>query len=353
MTLLTQKVMILFLIICIIIGPVAPLESCDKRPLIIAHRGSCGMLPEHTKEAYELAIKQGADVIECDVAVSKDLKLLCAHESWLNLTTNVHFWPEFQNRSRTYFVPALGVNITDYFTIDFTLDELLSLKRVQVFKFRDQEMNGKYGMASLNDYISIAKNPHNAKTISIYVETKNPDFFNNFLQEHKTNMEDMLLEALSHHGYKDSTSPGFIESFSLKSLEYMSKRTTIPLVFLTKVPLSNGEMEEVANYASVICPEKSSIVEVNPKTNFVENVTDFVKRARHYGLKVHTYALRNEYQFLAYDYGADPYREYEVFISMGLDGMFTDFPWSLSNYLEMRDMSATTHHNVLSKFGSL
>nr|XP_039257137.1 glycerophosphodiester phosphodiesterase GDPD6-like isoform X2 [Styela clava] len=295
MTLLTQKVMILFLIICIIIGPVAPLESCDKRPLIIAHRGSCGMLPEHTKEAYELAIKQGADVIECDVAVSK----------------------------------------------------------VQVFKFRDQEMNGKYGMASLNDYISIAKNPHNAKTISIYVETKNPDFFNNFLQEHKTNMEDMLLEALSHHGYKDSTSPGFIESFSLKSLEYMSKRTTIPLVFLTKVPLSNGEMEEVANYASVICPEKSSIVEVNPKTNFVENVTDFVKRARHYGLKVHTYALRNEYQFLAYDYGADPYREYEVFISMGLDGMFTDFPWSLSNYLEMRDMSATTHHNVLSKFGSL
>lgn len=49
----------------------APLPK--DRPLIVAHRGASGVLPEHTVEAYQLAIEQGADFIECDVVVTKDL----------------------------------------------------------------------------------------------------------------------------------------------------------------------------------------------------------------------------------------------------------------------------------------
>ena len=57
-------------------------------PLVVAHRGASGKLPEHTKEAYLEAISEGADFIECDVVVTKDLQLVCRHEPVLNETTD-------------------------------------------------------------------------------------------------------------------------------------------------------------------------------------------------------------------------------------------------------------------------
>jgi glycerophosphoryl diester phosphodiesterase len=71
---------------CILI--VVAAAATTKRPLVVAHRGASGTLPEHTKEAYLLAIRQGADFIECDVVVTKDLKLICRHEPQLNDTTD-------------------------------------------------------------------------------------------------------------------------------------------------------------------------------------------------------------------------------------------------------------------------
>jgi glycerophosphoryl diester phosphodiesterase len=58
------------------------------RPVVVAHRGASGPLPEHTMPAYLEAIKEGADFIECDVVVTKDLQLVCRHEPNLNDTTN-------------------------------------------------------------------------------------------------------------------------------------------------------------------------------------------------------------------------------------------------------------------------
>ena len=57
----------------------------------------------------------------------------------------------------------------------------------------------------------------------------------------------------------------------------------------------------------------------------------------HFKSQVHPYTFRNEDQFLAFDYGTDPYKEYEMFISLGVDGLFTDFPGSFSNYLELME----------------
>jgi glycerophosphoryl diester phosphodiesterase len=64
------------------------LAAAAERPLVVAHRGASGLLPEYTKEAYLLAIQQGADFIECDVVVTKDLQLICRHEPHLNDTTD-------------------------------------------------------------------------------------------------------------------------------------------------------------------------------------------------------------------------------------------------------------------------
>merc|ERR1719150_996311 len=71
------------------------------RPLIIAHRGASGMFPEHTALAYREAARQGADLIECDLAITKDYRFICAHEPYLNLTTDVAERPEFQDRLKT------------------------------------------------------------------------------------------------------------------------------------------------------------------------------------------------------------------------------------------------------------
>lgn len=64
-----------------------------SRPVVVAHRGASGPLPEHTLPAYLEAIKEGADFIECDVVVTKDLQLICRHEPNLNDTTDA--WERF------------------------------------------------------------------------------------------------------------------------------------------------------------------------------------------------------------------------------------------------------------------
>ena len=93
-----------------------------NRPLVIAHRGLTGAYPEHTAQAYQRAIDVGADVIECDVCVTKDLHLVCIHESWLTPATNVAEHPEFADKRTTYLIGT--TNRTDWFTVDFTLEEL-------------------------------------------------------------------------------------------------------------------------------------------------------------------------------------------------------------------------------------
>ena len=52
-----------------------------KEPLLIAHRGASGYLPEHTLAAYWLAIEQGADYVEPDLVLTKDGVLVARHEN--------------------------------------------------------------------------------------------------------------------------------------------------------------------------------------------------------------------------------------------------------------------------------
>ncbi|XP_039265972.2 uncharacterized protein LOC120341512 [Styela clava] len=310
-------------------------ELPTNRPLIIAHRGASGMLPEHTVEAYQLAIEQGADVIECDLAVTKDAQLVCTHEPWLNHSTDVHSHVEFRDRAKTYFIPSdLGFR-TDYFTIDFTLEELKTLRKVQTRSYRDQSYNGEFAMASFDEYIAVAQNQSNPRTIGIYPETKVPDFFNKYLEDNGTTMEDILLESLESYGYDKKNSPCFLQSFDIRSLQYLRNRTELKLVYLTGSTLTNDIMEELSTYVSGIGPSKSVIVQIDPIRNTIIGTTTFLARAHQYGFVVHPFTFRNEYQFLAYDYGSDPYKEYELFINHGVDGLFTDFPGSLNNYLTL------------------
>ena len=158
--------------------------------------------------------------------------------------------------------------------------------QVQSRSYRDQSYNGQFPLASFDDYVAVAKNKSNGRTIGIYPETKTPTFFNDYLSPFNTTMEDILLEALEKYGYAQKTSPCFVQSFSEESLRYMANRTELPMVFLTPVTLTDGKLADLAKFCYGVGSSKSAIVVTNPTSNTIIRTTDFVQRAQAHGLKV-------------------------------------------------------------------
>ncbi|MGH6780956.1 MAG: glycerophosphodiester phosphodiesterase family protein, partial [Sphingomonadaceae bacterium] len=96
------------------------------RPIVIAHRGASGERPEHTLASYERAIELGADFIEPDLVMTKDGVLVARHENEISGTTDVADHPEFAARKATRTID--GAKVTGWFTEDFTLAELKTLR---------------------------------------------------------------------------------------------------------------------------------------------------------------------------------------------------------------------------------
>jgi len=101
-----------------------PLQASDF--IVIAHRGASGERPEHTLAAYERAIDQGADYIEPDLVVTKDMVLVARHENELSDTTDVAAHEEFADRKRSKTID--GRLVSGWFAEDFTLAELRTLR---------------------------------------------------------------------------------------------------------------------------------------------------------------------------------------------------------------------------------
>lgn len=330
-------------------GERQPLQT--SRPYNIAHRGSNGELPEETAAAYMRAIKEGADFIETDILSSKDGVLICFHDVTLDDTTDVAQHKEFANRKRTYVVQ--DANTTGFFTVDFTLKELKSLRVRQRYPFRDQQYNGKFQIITFEEYIAIALDA--TRVVGIYPEIKNPVFINERVKwPNGKKFEDMFVETLKKYGYKGSylsdewkKQPAFIQSFAPTSLVYASNLTDLPKIFLIDditVPTqdtnqsyweitSDGYFDFIKNYVVGIGPWKDTVVPV--VNNYLQPPTDLVARAHVHNLEVHPYTYRNENMFLHLNFNQDPYEEYEFWIhKMGVDGLFTDFTGSLHNYQE-------------------
>ena len=329
----------------------APLPA--KRPLIIGHRGACGYLPEHTLEGYRLAIAQGADYIEPDLVATRDGELVARHEPTITDTTDVASHPEFLDRRRK--VQIDGVETVGWFACDFTLAELRTLRAVQARKDRPQQYNGRYLIPTFEEIIALAQSEslRVGRTVGIYPETKHPSWH----CELGLPLEDRMLAALTSAGWNTLDAPVFLQSFEAGNLRYLRSLTPLPLVQLIDaaginpdgsmmpplawnstgrcglygkgvLPVAFDSAEsftQVAEYANVIAPWKRYIVSVTPE-NRLQPATQFIEMAHACGLQVHTWTMRNESQFLASDYQNDPQREYQQFFSLGIDGLFSDFP---------------------------
>jgi glycerophosphoryl diester phosphodiesterase len=322
-------------------------------PLVIAHRGASGYLPEHTLEGYQLAIEQGADIIEPDLVATRDGQLVARHEPNITLTTDVGTRPEFADRRRTYSVD--GHDEDGWFTVDFTLAELRTLRAVQARPDRPQQYNGRFLIPTFEQVIELAQRESRARgrSVGVYPETKHPTWH----CERGLPLEESMLAALRSAGWTRRTDPVFLQSFESGNLRWLRSRTDLRLVQLidashlgpdgTPQPVARwsstgdcslypqGELPRnftdpasfasIAQYADIIAPWKRYIVGADPSDRLTP-ASNFIALARHAGLGVHTWTFRNEAAMLAVDYGGDPAREYQQFFSLGVDGLFSDFP---------------------------
>jgi glycerophosphoryl diester phosphodiesterase len=355
--------------------PVASLQTLDgKPPLVAAHRGASGYLPEETIEAYVKAIELGADFIELDLISTKDGVLIARHDPNLAISTDVAKHPEFAARKRTTSID--GEVQTGWFSNDFTLAEIKTLGAISTDAQRPQEFNGQFKIATFQEVIALAKrkSQETGRTIGIYPETKNPSYF----RQLGLPLEDKLLAMLSEAGWNSRGAPVLLQSFEPGSLKYMrSKGSTLRMVQLIdgdSVDLKTGVvtfgvpsdrpydwtltgdkrnfdamvtpagLAEIKTYADGIGPWKRYIVSVKGQVGADGKVLDLngdgkvndadattlapttlIADAHKAGLFVHAFTFRNENRRLAASYRGDPKQEYLQYYALGLDGLFTDF----------------------------
>jgi glycerophosphoryl diester phosphodiesterase len=292
-----------------------------ETPLIIGHRGASGHRPEHTLESYELAIDMGADAIEPDLVMTKDGVLIARHENEIGGTTNVA--EVFPSRKTTRVID--GRRVDGWFTEDFTLAEIKTLRARERLPFRSHQYDDRFFVPTFEEVLArVVKLGETAgRAIAVYPETKHPTYFRNI----GLPLEDALLRALERYHLTERASPVFIQSFEASSLERMRPLTGARLVQLLDegADTSSRRLAGIARYANGIGPNKTLVVPVGPDGR-IGPPTSLVQDAHALGLFVHVWTLRADREFLSPSYDGDLANEFLQFARLAVDGFFTDFP---------------------------
>lgn len=348
--------------------PVFPTLN-GKAPLVIAHRGASGYMPDHTLEGYAKAIELGADFIEPDLVATKDGVLIARHEPNLKDTTDVAKRPEFASRKRTMKVD--GNDEEGWFASDFTLAEIKTLRAIQPRGDRSKAFDGQFQVPTFEEVLALreAKSKETGRQIGIYPETKHPTYH----QQLGLSLEKPLVALLQKYKLNRKDAPVFIQSFEAANLKQLRKLTANKLVYLldandvrpdgsidANVPydhvvsgdkrtyadmLTPAGLKEIKSFADGIGPWKPYLISwqamVDPKTGKAADVdgdkvvdqrdmtmmepSDVVKNAHKLGLLVHPYTFRNESKHLAANFQDSPLEEYRAYFALGVDGVFTDY----------------------------
>lgn len=322
------------------------------QPLVVGHRGASGYRPEHTLASYELAARMGADYIEPDLVSTKDGVLVARHENEISGTTDVAERPEFADRQTTKTID--GNQVTGWFTEDFTLAELKTLRakeRLPQLRQENTIYDGLYEVPTFAEVLELraSLSKELGREIGVYPETKHPTYF----QSIGLPLEPGVVAALKDAGLNKAKAPVFVQSFELTNLQQL--RTELGLktktVFLTGANgapydlvaagdprtyadlLTAEGLASMSSFVDGIGPEKSQVIPRNPDGT-LGTPTDLVDKAHAAGLTVHPYTFRAENNFLPVDYriGANPadygkiIDEIKAYLATGIDGFFTDQP---------------------------
>jgi glycerophosphoryl diester phosphodiesterase len=324
-----------------------PRTDRGRRPrsLVVGHRGASGYRPEHTLASYELAARMGADFIEPDLVSTKDGILVARHENDITGTTDVSTRPEFAALQRTKVID--GTTITGWFTEDFTLAQLKTLRAVErlpAVRQRNTIYNGLFEVPTLQEVLDlrVRLSRELGREIGVYPETKHPTYFRSI----GLALEPPLVRTLRRNGLDERSAAVFVQSFEAVNLRDLREKFGLRsrLVFLTSASggpfgdprryadyLTPAGLRDLARFVTGIGPDKVQVIPRNADGT-LGTPSGLVDAAHAAGLTVHPYTFRAENQFLPADFriGTDPNAygramdEQIAFLRTGIDGLFTD-----------------------------
>jgi glycerophosphoryl diester phosphodiesterase len=262
---------------------------------LVAHRGASGYAPEHTVEAYRLALQQGADFVEQDLAVTKDGVLVCIHDLTLERTTDVEeVFPDRFVEDKTGAAPG-----KHWLVNDFTLAEL---KRLDAGSWFDKKFAGAR-IQTFQEAVDLVRGK-----AGLYPELKDPEFY----RQRGINTAELLEQAIAKNNLSaDPKTPVIIQSFDDVTLKQLSKDLpTVPRVYLLE-PRSTGQVDS---------PEKVKAIAawatgLGPNKIIIQGRPEIVTWAHNAGLTVTPWTFRaanttfpsvkDEMAKFLYEYGVD------------------------------------------------
>jgi len=322
------------------------MSTPSPSPIVIAHRGASGERPEHTRAAYELAIDQGADFIEPDLVMTRDGHLVVRHENEIGETTDVADRPDFAARRTTRDVD--GIPVTGWFTEDFTLAELKTLRareRLPALRPASAAFDGQEPILTFDEVVVIARDAstRTGRVVGVAPELKHPSHFAAL----GLPMEDVFIAALERHGLTGADAPILIQCFEVGTLERLAARIDAPLLQLMQAhgaPADRPDatyaematpagLAEIARYAAAIGVQDLMVVPRDDAGRAL-NASSLTADAHAAGLKVVVWTLRAENLFLPAQYrrGTAPADHGDLtgwlkaIYALGVDAAFSDFP---------------------------
>ncbi|WAZ21737.1 glycerophosphodiester phosphodiesterase family protein [Streptomyces cinnabarinus] len=336
------------LLLAAAVTPVAaaavPAEAAARGgPLVIGHRGAAGWRPEHTAASYAYAVQTGADWIEPDLVPTKDHVLVVRHENEISGTTDVAAHPEFADRRTTKTVD--GRSVTGWFTEDFTLAELKTLRAVErlpQIRNRNTVFDGREEILTFQEVVDLARRLSRAhgRTVAVFPETKHPTYFRSIglpleprlaaaIRRNRLGPRECVVQSFEPTSLKRMTGPGvpLWQALGTTGGPYDLVSAGDPTTY--RDMMTPAGLAGIAEYADWIGPDKASVVA--PDTGAPSALLGDAHAA---GLKVGPYTFRAENQYLpaglrrgttGTDFG-DAFAEYALHYRLGVDAVVTDFP---------------------------
>ncbi|MGH1561274.1 glycerophosphodiester phosphodiesterase [Mumia sp. DW29H23] len=327
-----------------------PGPAGSGRPVVIAHRGASGYRPEHTLASYLLGVALGADLIEPDLVSTADGVLVARHENEIGGTTDVADHPEFADRRGTRLVD--GREVTGWFTEDFTLAELKTLRakeRIPLLRPGNTAYDGWYEVPTLDEILGLAEIAGTwfGRDVGVVPELKTSTYF----RDRDLPLEEPLLRTVREWGLDDPGSGFVVQSYEVANLRYLAAESRVRLVQLvdpTGAPydrvragdpltyadmVTPGGLAQIAEYADVLGAAKETLLP-RRADGALGRPSTVTADAHAAGLEVYVWTVRRENAFLPTDLrssaiggdAGDVRRELDALLDLGVDGVFADQP---------------------------
>jgi glycerophosphoryl diester phosphodiesterase len=295
-------------------------------PIVIAHRGASGYLPEHTLAAKALAYGLGADYLEQDVVATRDGQLVVLHDLYLDDVTDVA--QRFPGRSRSD---------GRHYVIDFDLSELSTLSVVErrAVGSTRPKYPGRFPpdvailrITTLADELRLVQglNKSMGRTVGIYPEIKEPAWH----RRHGVDLAKLLLAELSAFGYSRASDPVFVQCFDAAELVRVRVELGTQLRLIQLVSAEHGYsplltaagLRELATHVYGLGPHHSQLV--SGEHGQRPRVEPLVHRAHDAGIRLHPYTFRRD-ELPSYARTLEDCLEFFI-AHAGVDGLFCDHP---------------------------